>query len=311
MCSARRWDYKNEPGIAKALCDPGREPVSECFSLNGREMKRLPIVALLAVMSCARGVAVSVPQPGDARPGTKPPRLGASFPGFDKRDFPGLRDMRVWYATSPYEWVGYYLPSPCYSGMTWAGNRGALIDQGWGLAVIYVGLQAPKAASVTPDTSASAAPPTRCSQNTLSTSQGRIDADDAVDVAAADGFPEGATIFLDVERADPYPAELDTYVRAWVARVLARKFTPGIYAHRTNAQSLFDSQKAVYAAAGDARQPPFWVANSTGFDLAKSPADSGFPFASVWQNPSDSSETYGGVKFRIDQNVSSTRSPSG
>jgi hypothetical protein len=249
------------------------------------------------------------------RPATKPPRPGAAFPGFDKRDFPGLRDMQVWYATSPFEWVGYYLPSPCYAGLAWTGNRRALIEQGWGLAVLYVGLQAPRAASMTTDTSASAAataaPPTRCSQNTISASQGQIDADDAVDVAAADGFPEGTAIFLDVERADPYPAELDAYVRAWVTRVLARKFTPGIYGHRINAQQLFAVQAAVYAAAGDPRQPPFWVANSIGFDLGKSPGDSGFPFASVWQTPSDSSETYGGVRFRIDRNVSSTRSPSG
>lgn len=269
-------------------------------------MKRIVLIALFGVMSCARVATVGIPRPSDPGTVTKPPRPGAAFPGFDKRDFPGLAQMQTWYATSPYEWVGYYLPSPCYSGIAWTGNRQQLIDQGWGLAVLYVGLQATRTAP----TSASTSAVTRCSTNTLSADQGRLDADDAVNVAAADGFPEGTTVFLDVERADPYPPELDAYVRAWVQRVLERKFTPGIYGHRINAESLFNSARVVYRAAGDTREPPFWVSNSQGFDLGKLPAESGFPFATVWQNPSDRNETHGGVTFRIDSNVSARKSPS-
>lgn len=284
-------------------------------------MRHIALFALVGAMSCARTGTVVIPQPGDARPATKPRVDGAAFPGFDKRDFPGLGPMQTWYDTSPYEWVGYYLPSPCYAGAAWTGNRRQLVEQGWGLAVLYVGLQAPRAAARAGDTAtssvtaaataAAAGNPTRCSQNTLSADQGRIDADDAVNVAAADGFREGTTIFLDVERAEPYPAALDAYVRAWVARVLERRFTPGLYGHRINAETLFASQRAVYRAAGDLREPPFWVANSQGFDLRKSPSESGSPFAAVWQNPSDANETHGGVTFRIDSNVSLTRSPSG
>jgi hypothetical protein len=226
--------------------------------------------------------------------------MGPAYAGFDKRDFPGLRDMQIWYATSPYEWVGYYLPSPCFTGTAWTGNRQALVDQRWGLAVIYVGLQPSRTTTA----------PTRCSQDTLSGAQGKLHGDDAVNVAAADGFPPGTTIFLDVERTSAYSPELDSYVRGWVQQVLARRFTPGLYSHRSNADALFASAKAVYAAAGDARTPPFWVSNSQGFELRKSPAESGFSFATVWQNPSDTSETYGGVAFRVDANVASTRNPS-
>jgi hypothetical protein len=241
----------------------------------------------------------------------KPRREGAAFPGFDKRDFPGLHEMEVWYATSPYEWVGYYLQAPCFAGTVWTGHRQELIDQHWGLAVLYVGLQASKAAVLGDTTRAESAtaPPTRCSLNSLSAAQGQIDADDAVNAAAADGFPETTTIFLDVERAEPYPADLDAYVRSWVAQVLLRKFTPGIYGHRVNAAALFAAQKAVYSAAGDTRDPPFWVANSQGFDLAKSPTESGFAFATVWQSPTNANETYGNVTFRIDRNVASKKSP--
>lgn len=282
---------------------------------------RLVVLGLLGVISCARQPVLSGPQPRETGPATKPRREGVSYPGFDKRDFPGLREMDVWYASSPYEWVGYYLPAPCYAGTSWAGHRQELIDRQWGLAVIYVGLQARRAAAVNADTTTVAdtasaaaagagAEATRCSQNTLSAEQGRLDADDAVSVATGDGFPESTTIFLDVERADPYPAELDTYVRAWVAQVLARRFTPGIYGHRINAETLFASARGAYTAAGDGRSPPFWVANSQGFDFGKSPAESGFAFATIWQNPTNARETYANVTFRVDRNVASRKSPS-
>ena len=99
-------------------------------------------------------------------------------------------------------------------------------------------------------------------------------------------------------------------MRGWVTQVLLRKFTPGIYGHRLNAAALFASQKAVYSAAGDMRDPPFWVANSQGFALSTSPAESGFPFATVWQNPTNAKETYGNVTFQIDRNVALRKSPS-
>lgn len=277
-------------------------------------MKRNVVFALLAVMSCARaGVPVGAPLPGE--PMTKPRVNGAAAPGFDKRDFPGLGQMQTWWDRSPYEWVGYYLPSPCYSGVAWTGNRGPLLEQGWGLAVLYVGLQAPRpSASSAPrvdSTATASAAPTRCATNTLSAEQGRLDADDAVSVAAADGFPEGTVIHLDVERAEPYPAELDAYVRSWIRRVRERRFTPGIYGHRINAEALFNSAREVYREFGDSSAPPFWVSSSLGFDLTKAPSASGFPFASIWQNPSDANETHGGVTFRIDSNVATKRNPSG
>ena len=279
-------------------------------------MRPLALLALLAVASCAGGGNVGRPQPVETRTG-KPPRPGTASPGFDKRDFPGLSRMQTWWSTSPFEWVGYYLPSPCYAGVAWTGNRQQLIDQGWGLALLYVGLQAPRAqaagatTSTIPDSASAAATATRCATNTLSAQQGREDGDDAVNIAAADGFAEGTTIFLDVERTATYTEPLDAYVRAWVGRVLERRFTPGIYGHRINAEALFSSQRAMYRSAGDQRDPPFWISNSQGFDLAKTPAESGFPFATVWQNPSDGNQTYGGVTFRIDTNVATRKNPSG
>lgn len=63
--------------------------------------------------------------------------------GFDTYQYPGDRVMQAWRDDgSPYEWVGYYLPSaPCHKGTSWAGTRERLEGMGWGLAVIYVGQQ--------------------------------------------------------------------------------------------------------------------------------------------------------------------------
>jgi hypothetical protein len=66
---------------------------------------------------------------------------GKGHLGFDTGIYPGDETMRVWRATAPYKWVGYYLPAPCHKDDSWAGKRTQLTDMGWGLAVIYVGQQ--------------------------------------------------------------------------------------------------------------------------------------------------------------------------
>ncbi len=61
--------------------------------------------------------------------------------GFDTGIYPGDETMRVWRATAPYKWVGYYLPAPCHKDDSWSGKRAELDSMGWGMAVIYVGQQ--------------------------------------------------------------------------------------------------------------------------------------------------------------------------
>jgi hypothetical protein len=61
--------------------------------------------------------------------------------GFDTNIYPGNNAMAAWKNSGEYEWVGYYLKAPCHSDNSWVGTRGRLVNQGWGLAVIYVGQQ--------------------------------------------------------------------------------------------------------------------------------------------------------------------------
>jgi len=111
-------------------------------------IKRRNILALLltgGLVSCGETPGVSPSSAVDAVAevvenvaGTV---TGKGHLGFDTGIYPGDETMRVWRATAPYKWVGYYLPAPCHKDDSWAGKRTELTNMGWGLAVIYVGQQ--------------------------------------------------------------------------------------------------------------------------------------------------------------------------
>ncbi len=296
-----------------------------------------------AYVLAAAFAAACAPSGGGGGPATLPgpaPRAAAGFAGFDTGIYPGDAAMRAWRQASPYVWVGYYLPAPCHRDGSWAGKRDALVSMGWGTAVIYLGQQdwaampnrAPAPDSTRTDTTrtdttrtdttradtsaaqppaAAAAPPPACSAMHLTTARGGTDAGDAVARTAAEGFPAGTVVYLDVERVTTVSPALAEYVRAWVDGVLADgRYTPGIYVHRLNADLVATAARAAYTARGHAGDPPFWVTSSTGFTLDLPPSASGVPYANVWQGPLDVRETYGGTTLQIDANVASSRSPS-
>jgi hypothetical protein len=233
--------------------------------------------------------------------------------------------MRAWLRpSSPYHWVGYYLPAPCHRDASWAGKRDALAAMGWGLAVLYVGQQtwegrpdrAPvsDSARLTGDTLRADAAVQRsiiCSRTLLSAAQGTAEADDAITKAATEGFAPGTHIFLDVERMTTVPQAMRDYYRAWVARVLADgRFRPAIYAHHRNAAEIYADVRQVFDAAGVRDEPSFWVSSPSTLTLTSLPTDVGFRFARVWQAVLDASQTWNGVMLRIDVNVADSPSPS-
>src|SRR3954470_17072292 len=150
-----------------------------------RRPARMKRSVLFAIAVMTAGCAGPSPAPPSTTPAPTPqPKAflrDGSAPGFDKRDFPGLAPMQAWMRESPYVWVGYYLQSPCFTGIAWTGNRSALQAQGWGLAVIYVGQQAPGA---TPNAGAGGSP--ECGTKPLTSEQGEADGEQAVAVANAD-----------------------------------------------------------------------------------------------------------------------------
>jgi hypothetical protein len=250
---------------------------------------------------------------GGVGPAESPAPEGArGVPGFDTRDYPGDAAMAAWREASPYRWVGFYLPAPCYTGTSWQGKREAIEGMGWGTAVLFVGEQ-DWAAGADSAALADAGPGgLRCTRENLSPERGRTDGRAAATAAAADGFPAGTVVYLDVEPVDSVSSALAGYVRGWTEGLIADgRFAPALYAHERNADALLDVMAAVAGAGtGAAARPRLWVARTGGFSLRRGPAESGFDAATIWQGLLDVDESWGGVTLRIDANVAETADPS-
>ena len=273
----------------------------------------------------------------DVTPGT--------YMGFDTSTYPGDAAMRAWRAGAPYEWAGYYLQSPCHPDPSWMGKRETLTSMGYGLALLYVGQQTwgrtpgkPRyipvtvtkkvkvrvghgksrhtvTRTVTRTVMKQAPPPAptdSCNADFVTAGRGSIEGFDAAALAAREGFPRGATIFLDIERMDALPPIMRDYYTGWVRAVLADgRYRPGIYVHTDNANVVYSDVKRAYLNAGVRIEPPFWIAKAAGFDTKKPPREMGHAFAAVWQGVLDVEQTWAGHSIPIDVNVAGTRNPSG
>jgi len=287
-----------------------------------------------AVTSASASIAVNLTEPG--------PHLG-----FDTFSYPGDDAMRAWLAADkPYRWVGYYLSAPCHNDDSWEGKRDTLSSMGWGMAVIYVGQQTwgrtpgqkvavtryvtkrvkqtvktksgkrvtryvnkrvPVRVMVAPRATRGAT----CSTQLVSADRGVKDANDAIAKTAAEGFADGTTIFLDIERMDYVPKAMRDYYQAWTQRVVEDgRFRPGYYAHSYNATLIYADVKKVLTTAGVTVDPPFWIASTQGFATDKDPSEVGHAFAQVWQGVLDIVETHNGVRLPIDINIADMPSPS-
>jgi hypothetical protein len=225
----------------------------------------------------------------------------AHFPGFDIGSYPGDAAMQAWKQNSPYQWAGFYLTAPCHSAQTftpWEGHYSTLKAMGWGLAIIYVGLQQDG-----------------CGSARLSASLGTTHGVDAVTRCQAEGFAQDAIIFLDVEHFDGSMSQAMTeYYRAWVAAVLESNFyKPGTYCAADNFNDVYLAAQQEYASHGfPSGGPAIWIVKtSSAFDPANSDAtDCGISQANIWQGKIQSDETFGGVELVIDEDTADSLDPS-
>lgn len=265
--------------------------------------------------------------------------------GFDTGVYPGDAALRAWRdAGSPYEWAGYYLPSPCHPDQSWSGKRETLASLGYGTAVLYVGQQTwgrapgvPYKVPVTVTkkvrvrvgkgskrhwvtrhvehtvmrTAPAPKPGETCNADFVNAKRGMRDGVDAAFRTALEGFPVGTTVFLDIERMDKLPRAMRDYYSAWVRTMLADgRYRPGIYVHTDNANTVYQDVKREFVSAGHNEEPSFWIAKSAGFDGRKLPSEMGHTFAVVWQGVLDIEQTWAGHRIPIDVNVAGTPSPS-
>jgi len=228
--------------------------------------------------------------------------------GFDTSEYPGDAAMQSWREHAGYDWVGYYLPAPCHRDASWTGKRDTLEAMGWGMAVVYVGQQTWGKRARTRSRKSRGA---TCAATLVNAERGRIDADDAIARTAAEGFPTGTAIFLDIEHMNSVPGAMRAYYVAWTERVLEDgRYRPAYYAHNANAQAIYADVRALLDRRGIETDPPFWIAGGSNFGRDRDPQEVGHAFADVWQGVLDTWEKHDEVRLPIDVNVAAVPSPS-
>jgi Domain of unknown function (DUF1906) len=200
----------------------------------------------------------------------------AAYLGFDRNNYPGDQNLKVLRETFSY--TGYWLNHPPSAKTnTWSGKRKTLQAAGFGFLVLFNGRLYNELRSVS-----------------YATKLGKSDARTAVVAAKKEGFPARTIIFLDQEQGGRMLPEQKAYIYAWVDGVTAGGFVAGIYCSGISAAKEGGED---IVTADDIRQNAgtrkiaFWVTNdacppSPGCAFPKrapSPADSGIPFADVWQ----------------------------
>jgi len=225
-----------------------------------------------------------------------------AFAGFDCGNYPGDDNIQAWAVDGTYKWCGYYLLAPCHgsSFTPWTGKYQFLRGLGLGLAILYVGRQQ-----------------SGCGSDSLSRAQGQADGNDSIAKCKAEGFPQNAVIFVDVEHFDGgISDDMKNYYQGWIGALLDdATFKPGTYCADGNANDLINAAQQEYASHGlPSGNPAFWIVrNDLTFDPQTSvPTGSGVSLANIWQGRINVvGEAHGGVTISpIDQDVADTHDPS-
>jgi hypothetical protein len=202
----------------------------------------------------------------------------ATYLGFDRNTYPGDANLKALHQTFSYS--GYWLNNPPGERMnTWTGHRGAVESAGFGFLVLFNGRLSAELKSV-----AKAA------------KLGNSDAQAAAAAGRREGFPARTVIFLDQEQGGRMLPEQKAYLYAWVDAVTATGFRAGVYCSGIPAKdddNVVTAEDIRRSAAG--RQIVYWAINDAcppapgcSFPVnppahPPNPAQSGVPFAEVWQ----------------------------
>ena len=197
-----------------------------------------------------------------------------TYLGFDRNTYPGDANLKSLHETFAY--TGYWLNNPPGErANTWAGHRAAIESAGFGFLVLFNGRVYAELKSVA-----------------NAKKVGASDAQAAAAAARREGFPAHTVIFLDQEQGGRMLPEQKAYIYAWVDAVIAAGFHAGIYCSGVPAAddgNVVTAEDIRQSAAG--REIVYWAINdgcppAPGCSFPAqppSPAQSGVPFADVWQ----------------------------
>ncbi len=142
--------------------------------------------------------------------------VSGGYRGLDRNDYPGDDTMLELHKT--FAFTGFWLTSPPgATANTWLGKRAVLRAQGWGFLLLANG---------------------RLDRDIVKEQKegvkpadiGKLDAAVVIASAKQEGFPVGATLFLDQEEGGRLLEEQAGYLLGWTEAVAASTYKPGVYA---------------------------------------------------------------------------------
>ena len=226
--------------------------------------------------------------------------------GFDKCTAATVAQMQTWWDASPFYDANIYI-SGRNRGCSQPQLSAVWVDQvsamGWGLIPTIVGYQAP--CSVSTNSVKHSSDPA------VAETQGRGEADIAINDANNLGLTQGTVLYYDMERYDETAAtpgcrtSVKAFLKGWTDRLKERGYISGVYGSPTNAVADWMSipepsrMDAIWLARWD-NVPSVW------FYASPSPVVPENVWANhqrikQWQAPHN--ETWGGVTFNIDGDV--------
>lgn len=195
--------------------------------------------------------------------------------GFDRNDYPGDAVLDALHHT--FAFCGYWLNAPPGERATnWTGKREILRAHGFGFLVLFNG---------------------RLDKQLKATRNPKLvgaeDAQASVRAAQADDFARGTVIFVDQEEGGRMLPEQQEYLLAWIDGVNAAGYRAGVYCSgmpdKSGARGVITANDIREHASG--HRISFFVYNDScppspgcifpAKDIT--PAQSGVPFAAVWQ----------------------------
>ncbi len=223
--------------------------------------------------------------------------------GFDKCTAATVAQMQTWWNTSPFYDSNIYI-SGRNRGCQQPQLTAAWVDQvsamGWGLIPTIVGYQAP--CSVSTNSAKHSSDPA------IAETQGRGEADIAISDANNLGLTQGTVLYYDMERYDETSATLGcrtsvkAFLKGWTDRLKERGYISGVYGSPTNAVN--DWINIPPASQMDVVWLARWNNVMSVFGVAPLPDNYWTNNQRIHQYIGPRNETWGGVTFEIDNNIS-------
>ena len=227
--------------------------------------------------------------------------------GFDKCTAAPAAQMQTWWNNSPFYDSNIYISGRnrgCSQPQLTADWVNQVSAMGWGLIPTVVGYQA------SCSTCANCAK--HSSEPATAETQGRGEADIAISDANNLGLTQGTVLYYDMERYDETAAtpgcrlSVNAFLKGWTDRLKERGYISGVYGSPTNAVNDWinipeaSRMDAVWLARWDGVMSVWFYASPS--PVVPSNVWSNHQRIKQWLGPRN--ETWGGVTFNIDNNIS-------